>query len=61
MIRKRPFVGKSVMKPEQAEIKRLKKEVNILRIDRDILLPALSQGVNVKYGFVANIEVPSRC
>lgn len=31
------FPGKGVMKPEQAEIERLKKEVAKLRMERDIL------------------------
>lgn len=34
------FPGKGVMKPEQAEIERLKKEVNKLRMERDILKKA---------------------
>ena len=31
------FPGKSVMKPEQAEIERLRKEVAKLKMERDIL------------------------
>jgi transposase len=34
------FPGKGVMKPEQAEIERLKKEVAKLRMERDILKKA---------------------
>jgi transposase len=34
------FPGKGVMKPEQAEIERLKKENTKLRIERDILKKA---------------------
>ena len=34
------FPGKGVMKPEQAEIERLKKEVSKLRMERDILKKA---------------------
>ena len=34
------FPGRGVMKPEQAEIERLKKEVNKLRMERDILKKA---------------------
>ena len=34
------FPGKVVMNPEQAEIERLKKEVNKLRMERDILKKA---------------------
>ncbi len=34
------FPGKDVMKPEQAEIERLKKEVAKLRMERDILKKA---------------------
>lgn len=44
------------MKPEQAEIDRLKKEVAKLKMERDILKICRSlfrQGVDVKFGFVA--------
>lgn len=34
------FHGKGVMKPEQAELERLKKEVAKLRMERDILKKA---------------------
>jgi transposase len=34
------FPGKGVMKPEQAEIERLKKEVAKLKMERDILKKA---------------------
>ena len=34
------FPGKGVMRPEQAEIERLKKEVSKLRMERDILKKA---------------------
>ena len=37
---KQAFPGKGVMKPEQAEIDRLKKEVAKLRMERDILKKA---------------------
>lgn len=37
---KQAFPGKGVMKPEQAEIDRLKKEVAKLRVERDILTKA---------------------
>jgi transposase len=33
----RAFPGKGVMKPEQAEIERLRKEVAKLKMERDIL------------------------
>ncbi|MBA3507119.1 MAG: IS3 family transposase [Betaproteobacteria bacterium] len=49
------FPGKGVMKPEQAEIERLKKEVAKLRMERDILKKGrglFRQGVDVKFGFV---------
>ena len=37
---KRAFPGRGVMKPEQAEIERLKKEVAKLKMERDILKKA---------------------
>ena len=50
------FPGKGVMKPEQAEIERLKREVAKLKMERDILKKSrglLREGVDVKFGFVA--------
>ncbi len=50
------FPGKGVMKPEQAEIERLKKEVAKLKMERDILKKSrglLRQGLAVKFVFVA--------
>ncbi|HEY0939529.1 MAG TPA: IS3 family transposase [Steroidobacter sp.] len=50
------FPGQGQMKPEQAEIARLKKEVAKLRMERDILKKGrglFRQGVDVKFGFVA--------
>jgi len=38
--RKEAFPGKRVLKPEQAEIERLKKEVAKLKMERDILKKA---------------------
>eukprot|EP01012_Entosiphon_sulcatum_P053304 TRINITY_DN73348_c0_g1_i1.p1 TRINITY_DN73348_c0_g1~~TRINITY_DN73348_c0_g1_i1.p1 ORF type:complete len:105 (-),score=15.91 TRINITY_DN73348_c0_g1_i1:27-341(-) len=44
------------MKPEQAELERLRKENAKLRMERDLLKKSgglLRQGVDVKFGFVA--------
>ena len=54
------FPGKGVMKPEQAEIDRLKKENAKLRMERDILQKSrglLCQGLTVKFEFVAKHRV----
>ncbi|MDM8007120.1 MAG: IS3 family transposase [Phycisphaerae bacterium] len=50
------FPGKGIMKPEQAEIARLKKEVAKLKMERDIPKKSrslLREGVDMKFGFVA--------
>jgi transposase-like protein len=54
---KEAFPGKGVMKPEQAELDRLRKENAKLKMERDILKKGrgglLCQGVELKFGFVA--------
>ncbi|WP_435533312.1 IS3 family transposase [Variovorax boronicumulans] len=50
------FPGQGVMKPEQAELERLRRENAKLRMERDLLKKAaglLRQGVDVKFGFIA--------
>ena len=54
------FPGKGVMKPEQAEIDRLRKEVAKLKMERDILKKAAAyfrQGIDVRFDFVAKHRV----
>jgi transposase len=57
------FPGKGVMKPEQAEIDRLRKEVAKLKMERDILKKAAAyfEGVDVKFGFVAKYRGAGPC
>ena len=50
------FPGQGQMKPEQAEIARLKREVTKLKAERDILKKAaayFAKEIDVKFGFVA--------
>ncbi|WP_109042000.1 IS3 family transposase [Azospira sp. I13] len=50
------FPGQGVMKAEQAEIERLRREVAKLKMERDILKKGrglLRQGVDVRFGFIA--------
>ncbi|MFZ0872080.1 MAG: IS3 family transposase [Rhodanobacter sp.] len=50
------FPGQGQLKPEQAEIDQLRKEVAKLKMERDILKKGrglFRQGVDVKFGFVA--------
>src|ERR1700691_1443794 len=50
------FPGHGLLKPEQAEIARLKREVTKLKAERDILKKSrglLREGVDVKFGFIA--------
>ncbi|MDO9019375.1 MAG: IS3 family transposase [Myxococcales bacterium] len=54
------FPGQGVMKPEQAELERLRKEVARLKMERDILKKGrglLRQGVDVRFDFVAKHRV----
>lgn len=45
------FPGHGQMKPEQLEIERLRREVNKLKAERDILI--LREGSDMKFGFIA--------
>ena len=50
------FPGHGQMKPEQAEIARLRKEVAKLKMECDILKKSrslLRQGIDIKFGFMA--------
>jgi len=50
------FPGQGVMKPEMAELERLRKENAKLKMERDLLKKSsglLRQGVDVKFGFMA--------
>ena len=49
------FPGQGQVKPEQLEIERLRREVQKLKAERDILKkpPLLREGMDMKFGFVA--------
>jgi transposase-like protein len=58
------FPGQEQMKPEQLEIARLKREVTMLKAERDILKKCrrglLREEIDVKFGFIAKHRGPGR-